>query len=293
MLDAVQRLLASFMIRVRVNRLQESLVDDRAVIVKTRRRGAGVVIVGGNAFLMLSQSGVRMFVCSRRWSTWETYCSRLLYPEMAAGCVASRRSAVLAKLPGTSLRRLLLQQQDSLPAVVAGVQEVYRCHQIHCRRFGGPWSHGDLHLDNVLYDTASGRAFLIDFDAHHMLNLPGLDRHADDLVVMLLELIALAGDRWRPLANAVLERYPNAAVLACVAERLDIPSGLAKILFHIRTCGLPTTQIETRVLALRYMVQRLPRTTTAAGCRLPGEPTVVSRLRLAVSYSTTSLTSLE
>ncbi len=244
------------MSRVRVNGLRVSLVEGRPVIVKSRRRGAGAVIFGGNVFLMLARSGVRMFVRSRRWSEWETYCSRLLYPELAVACEGSRRSVVLAKLPGTSLRHLLQQQQDSVPVVAAGVREIHRIHQIHCRRFGGAWSHGDLHLDNILYDAASGRAFLIDFDTRHVLDLPGLDRHADDLLVMLLELFALVGDGWRPLATAVLEGYPDAAVLGCVAERLTIPRGFAKILFHTRTCGVPAKQIEARILELRNMVQR-------------------------------------
>jgi hypothetical protein len=123
-------------------------------------------------------------------------------------------------------------------------------------------------LDNVLYDAVAGRAYLIDFDTRHVVGRSAVERHAHDLLVLLLELFA-ASEGWRPLAGALLDQYQDVAVLRYLAERLRIPRGLARILFHTRTGGMATTAMEARLCELRGLVQQLIRTCGAAldrGC---------------------------
>ena len=68
---------------------------------------------------------------------------------------------------------------------------------------GSQWSHGDAGMANVIYDEKSDRARLIDFEIVHDKSLPALSRHADDLLIFLLDLIAMRPDRqWLPFTLA-------------------------------------------------------------------------------------------
>ena len=49
--------------------------------------------------------------------------------------------------------------------------------------------------NNVIYDRQNGRARLIDFEIVHQKSLPAKSRHADDLIVFLLDLMAVAPNR--------------------------------------------------------------------------------------------------
>jgi hypothetical protein len=49
--------------------------------------------------------------------------------------------------------------------------------------------HGDPHMDNVIYDHATDRALLIDFEVIHDKSVPAGARHADDLLVFLQDLM--------------------------------------------------------------------------------------------------------
>jgi hypothetical protein len=255
MLEAAQQLIAAAMTRVHVNRSRETVLNGVPMISKTRRRGAGMVIAGGNLFLALAHSGVRMFVRAPAWIDWERYCTQLLYPQAAPTRAISRRAVGLARIPGTSLRQSLCEGQPLSSALHSAAMEIFRAHQLECPRYRSKWSHGDLHLDNVLYDATTGRAFLVDFDTRHVGNLSSEWRHADDLLVLLLDLLATDGENWRALADAFLEAYPDARVLGELERRLTVPRGFSKILFHTRTGGRPTQQIETRLRELRPMIR--------------------------------------
>jgi hypothetical protein len=49
--------------------------------------------------------------------------------------------------------------------------------------------------NNVIYDRQNGRARLIDFEIIHQKSLPAKSRHAGDLLVFLLDLMAVAPNR--------------------------------------------------------------------------------------------------
>jgi hypothetical protein len=56
---------------------------------------------------------------------------------------------------------------------------------------------------------------LIDFEIVHDKALPAISRHADDLLIFMLDLIAAAsGRQWLPLTLAFLNAYDNAPVIA-------------------------------------------------------------------------------
>ncbi len=140
------------------------------------------------------------------------------------------------KLPGRSLWERLNEGTLTRPMMEAAGRELLRAHQFWSEEFRGPWSHGDAGLPNVIYDEETDRARLIDFELVHEKSLPTLARQADDLLVFLLDLLALGPDsQWLALALAFLNAYGRAAVIAQLKNQLALPSGMAWIWWGVRT----------------------------------------------------------
>jgi Ser/Thr protein kinase RdoA (MazF antagonist) len=144
---------------------------------------------------------------------------------------ASGPNAICAdKPPGRSLLDYLKEGTLTREMMEAAGHELRRAHQLWSDEFRGPWSHGDASTDNVLYDESTGRARLIDFEIVHQKSLPAKSRHADDLLVFLLDILALAPNRqWRVLVLAFLNAYDNAPVIAQLKNELAVPTGMAWI----------------------------------------------------------------
>jgi hypothetical protein len=257
MIDKLQRVVAWLMNRVRVNQIQQGILDGVPVFIKRRRSGGSIVIWFGNRFLTLARSGICMFVRADEWVDWEIHCSGLLYPEQPAVKPGPGPSVIVPRVCGSSLRQLLHRNAAGVNAFVAAARELRRVHQIPCSLYKEAWSHGDLHLDNIVYDPITGRAVLIDFDTRHDFRLSRTQRHSDDLKVMLLELIGLSGEHWREPATALIEEYREASVLNELGRQLIVPRGFAKILWHIRTNGVTTRQAEKRLHSIRMIIQRV------------------------------------
>jgi tRNA A-37 threonylcarbamoyl transferase component Bud32 len=257
MLEPVQRAVAWLMNRVRVNHVEEGVRDGRRVFVKRRRTGAPILVWFANRFLALAHSGVRMFVRADEWIAWEIYCARLLYPKRPGVTVGARRAVIIPKVCGISLRALLRRNdRDLTTAFILAAREVRRAHQIQCSYFNGAWSHGDLHLDNIICDSNADRAVLIDFDTRHEPRNSATQRHSDDLTVLLLELIGVSSDRWRPLAAAFIEEYREHSVLSELDRQLSVPRGFGRLLWYARTQSSSTRRVEPRLQALREIIHQ-------------------------------------
>jgi hypothetical protein len=256
MIDQLLRAVAWMMNRVRVNHFHESMQDGVPVFVKRRRLGGSIVIWFGNRFLSLACSGVCMFVRPREWVAWEVHCAGLLYPERPAVKIGPGPSVIIPKVCGVSLRQLLHGDIGCVKAFAAATRELRRVHQILCSHYREAWSHGDLHLDNIIYDAVADRAVLVDFDTRHDFRLGRTQRHADDLKVMLLELVGLPGEQWRQSATALIEEYRETSVLNELARQLFVPRGFAKIFWFMRTNGASTPQVAQRLQSVRAMIQR-------------------------------------
>jgi hypothetical protein len=257
MIELLLRSIAWFMSGVRVNRVEWIAHDGLSVIVKRRRCCGSVIILIGNEFLALARSGVQMFVRARAWVEWEQHCTALLYPDFPPVLVDAGLSLRMPAVPGTSLRRMLEQGDWCRGALIAAARELVRTHRLQCCFFQARWSHGDLHLDNILHDAETNRAFLIDFDTRHKLGIDENRRHADDLNVLLLELIAAPGDEWRELATAFLKEYGEVHVLQELARQLAVPRGFAKILWYTRTGCRPDREIAPRLQILRETISQV------------------------------------
>jgi hypothetical protein len=262
MIDKLQRAVAWLMNHVRVNQIQQSVQDGVPVFVKRRRAGGSLVIWFGNRFLALARSGIGMFVRADEWVDWEVHCAGLLYPERPAVKVGPGPCVIVPQVCGISLRELLHRNEAGVCAFVAAARELKRVHQLPCSYYKEAWSHGDLHLDNIVYDRVAGRAVLIDFDTHHDIRLSPTQRHSDDLKVMLLELLGLSDEQWRQPATALIEEYREASVLNELGRQLLVPRGFAKILWHTRTNCSSTRQVEQRLQFVRTIIQRVATTSS-------------------------------
>ncbi|MBL8819107.1 MAG: phosphotransferase [Planctomyces sp.] len=256
-LELFSRIIAVLLNRVRVNRTMRGIRDGIPVIFKKRLWYAAGVIWLGNCFLKLSESGVRMFVGADEWLEWEVHCTHLLYPDRFCTVCGQGKQICIAEVRGMSLRQLVRRNEADLSVMAAAAGEVRRVHQLPCRVFEAGWSHGDLHLDNILYDRITNRAFLIDFDTRHELRLNERRRHGDDLLVFLLELIACSDEKWFEWAMAFAEAYGESTVLQELAGRLSVPHGFAGILWSARTQGASIQKMEIRIERLRTALRQI------------------------------------
>src|SRR5262249_48607896 len=155
--------------------------------VKRRRRGSEAIAGLANLFFPLADAHISVWANPRKWQRWEIYCYHLLNGPQFRAFAAGPRTICAEKLPGENLRELAATGKLDRRSLQAAAREIRRAHRLHCPAFDGPWSHGDLHMGNVIYHKETDRARLIDFEVVHDKSLPPVDRHADDLLVFLQE----------------------------------------------------------------------------------------------------------
>ena len=257
MTERLLLIIASMMAQVRVNRIQQQTRDGAVVFVKKRRFGGSVVIWFGNWFLSLADSGIIMFVRTRDWLAREDHCARLLYPDRAAVKFEFGNTVVMPEVRGVSLRQLVNSSGKNLNAFAAAARELRRVHRIHCDDDNAAWSHGDLHLDNILYDSGTDQATLIDFDTRHERGLSETHRHADDLKTVLLELLAMPGDQWSEPATCFLSGYGDAVVLSELNRQLAMPRGVARVFWYTRIGGAPIRETEQSLQQLQKIIHHV------------------------------------
>ena len=98
----------------------------------------------------------------------------------------------------------------------------------------------------------SDRARLIDFEVMHHPELPAEERHADDLLIFLQDLVGrLGAEEWLPNAKAFLAGYGRPEIVARLRRKLVVPGGLARVWWAVRTTYLAPAELMRRVVALR------------------------------------------
>jgi tRNA A-37 threonylcarbamoyl transferase component Bud32 len=186
---------------------------------------------------------------------FELHAFHLANGDAFASGAHGRRAIWMERMPGTSLREHLGAGTLDERMLAAAGAEIGRVHRLHSDAFAGPWSHGDLHLENALYDPAEGRVRLIDFETVHEDGLDPIDRHADDLLVPILDLIgACDGDVLGRRVRALLEGYDNPAMASPLRRRLVMPSGLESVLWHTRTSFIAEAALAARIEVARDAV---------------------------------------
>ncbi len=141
--------------------------------------------------------------------------------------------------------------------LVAAANALRRAHQFWSDEFQGPWSHGDATTTNVIYDPKTRRARWIDFEIIHKKSVPATARHADDLLVFLLDMVGIVpGRKWLPFALCFPNAYGNAQVIRELRGQLILTGGLAWIWWGVRTNFTSPPKIKQRLAALRDAISR-------------------------------------
>lgn len=243
MAEEAARMLASAVRRVAVNRVVRS--GERWI--KRRVAGSAMVVATGNTYLRRA-GGFVMIASALRWARHEVAVYRSLYGASAAGLVGDD-SVWMAHTPGETLSSVV-QRGHALHALHAAGVELRRVH--HITIDGRAFSHGDLHLANILFCPEEERARLIDFETVHLDEHSARARHADDLACLAFDLAATSprpAEDW----SALLRGYAlDDALRPALAAKLVVCEDLVpRSLQLLRTRHLHREQLALRLRALR------------------------------------------
>lgn len=248
---------ACFAERIKVNAITREIRDGRPVWVKRRRRSAGLTLAGANRFFRLAGNPVQAITDLRVWQRWEVECFRRLHGAEFQVFAEGARAVAAEEVPGVSLSRHLDRGTLTAEMAAAAARELRRAHATECTAFDGAWSHGDPHAGNFLYDASLDHARLIDFEVMHDRALPATERHADDLLVFLQDVVGrVSAEAWLPLALAFLDAYDRPEIAARLGPRLILPRGIPRLWWAVRTTYLPARELVDRLELLRDALNR-------------------------------------
>jgi hypothetical protein len=294
--DGLSHAATSFVESLKINSITEKLRRGRRVVIKRRNvygeRAASLI----NFYFRAAGIPIRYLSDVREWRRWEARCFQMLNGDRFRAKVTDSRTVRLDKLPGDNLWDHMNRGTLTSGMLKAAGAEYRRAHKFKSEEFGGDWSHGDASMTNVIYNEKTERARLIDFEIRHEKSLPATARHADDLLVFLLDMVGrVPNRRWLPFAICFLRAYSNAAVIRELKKRLAIPKGLAAIWWNVRTNFTDSAKVNRRFQALRRAIGKLEihrsraterprskrRPSTSCQRTRPGMPTIKSRKRVS------------
>jgi tRNA A-37 threonylcarbamoyl transferase component Bud32 len=284
----------SFVESLKINSITENSRHPRRVVVKRRnvygQRAADLI----NFYFRAAGIPIRYLSNVREWRRWEARCFQMLNGDRFRATVIDSRTVTLDKLPGDNLWEHMNQGTLTPAMLKAAGREYRRAHRFKKRAFGSGWSHGDASMTNVIYDEKTDRARVIDFEIRHEKSLPASKRHADDLLVFLLDMVArLSARKWLPFAICFLRAYGDPIVVRELKKRLVIPTGLGSIWWNVRTNFVSSAKVNRRFHSLRRVLDKLElspsratisrrkrrRPSTTCQRTRPGTPTIRSRKR--------------
>ena len=247
----------SFVDRIKINALTRETRDGRIVWIKRRRAASGPIMSVANGFFRLVGNPVHT-LRDTAWQHWEVLCFQQLHGDTFRAFSCGDDAVGADELPGRSLAHYLSAGTLTPEMLAAAGRELRRAHEWRCDEFGAAWSHGDPHSGNFIYDAKDGRARLIDFEVMHDTTLSADDRHADDLVIFLQDLMGfIAPDFWLPSARSFLEAYGRPEIIGLLAKRFVVPRGIARLWWSVRTTYLSRSELARRIGELRAALPSL------------------------------------
>lgn len=206
---------------------------------KRRYLRTSPLIAGVNPVLEATDAPI-VCLSEDQWLWWECQMAKHTHhgqPEVRG------RTLILPRLPGVRLADYLESTPDTavrLEAMMIVARELIRLHQQEVQFPDGktrPFSHGDAHAKNVMFDATIGIATWYDFEAVHVANLSTTRRHADDWRALVFsashyfarwELPILALGLWKLMPEEVQPEFR-----ALVQEIQHRPTG-----FHLAQAPL-------------------------------------------------------
>lgn len=279
---------------LKINSVSEAERPGGRVVTKRRNVYGEPLARLTNVYFCIAGIPIRFQARMEDWRRWEVKSFNMLNGDQFHARVAGANAMCADKLPGRALSHHLKCGTLTRRMADAAGHELRRAHQLWSSEFRGPWSHGDAGTNNVIYDDKSGRARLIDFEIVHEKSLTAKSRHADDLLVFLLDVLALAPDRqWLTLVLAFLNAYDDASVIVELKNQLAVPTGIAWIWWGVRTSFANPAKVKRRLKKLTAVVADLEYYRAFAArraCKIrrasiscqainPGIPTINSRTR--------------
>ncbi len=243
---------------LKINSVSEQVRRGRRLVIKRRTIYSEPLAELANVYFRMARIPIRYWAKIKNWQQWEVNCFNILNGDCFHAHASGANTVCADKLPGRSLSDYLKEGTLTREMMEAAGNELRRAHRVWSNEFRGPWSHGDAGTNNVLYDEKTGRARLIDFEIVHDKSLSAESRHADDLLVFLLDLLALAPNRqWLTLVLAFLNAYDNAPVIAQLNHQLAVPSGMAWIWWGVRTSFANPAKVKRRLQKIAGVVADL------------------------------------
>lgn len=199
--QALTNAAAKFVDSLKVSSISEGTRRGRHMVIKRRNAQSQQLADLANLYFRMANIPIRFWSRVKDWRHWEVSSFRMLNGDRFRAFACGANTVCVDKLPGESLWEHLNRGTLTRQMVEAAGREFGRVHQFWSDKFRSPWSHGDAGMANVVYNERTGRARLIDFEIVHDKSLPAATRHADDLLVFLLDLIAtVRGRQWLPMA---------------------------------------------------------------------------------------------
>jgi hypothetical protein len=253
---------------IKLNSVAERKWAGHSYIVKRRCAPGRQISALANVYFGLAHVPIRYWSHLGDWQRWELDCFRMLNRDEFEAFPVGADAVCLGRIPGQTLWSHLQRGTITRRILRGAAEELRRAHHFWSDEFNAQWSHGDASMSNFIYDEKSHRVRLIDFEIIHEKCLPAAVRHADDLLVFLLDLAGFVPRRrWLPLALAFLKTYDRREVMVELRRRLVVPSGIARIWWNVRSNFVGAAKIGWRLTELRQameregMVTRRPQTT--------------------------------
>jgi len=255
---ALSNAAATFVDSLKINSISEKVRRGRRVVMKRRNVYGEQLADLANLYFRMSGIPIRFWSKAEEWQRWEANCFRMLNGDRFRAITSGTRTVCLEKLPGKTLWEYLNEGTVTRRMLEAAGTELRRAHQFWSDEFHGPWSHGDSTATNVIYNYKTGRARLIDFEIVHDRSLSAKARHVDDLLVFLLDVIAIASTRqWLPFALSFLNAYGDPVVLTELTNHLAVPGGIAWIWWGVRTSFTNPAKVKQRLERIRDVTANL------------------------------------
>jgi len=255
---AVSNAAARFVDSLKINSVSERTRRRRPLVIKRRLvYGEGLAELA-NVYFRMAAIPIRFWAKTEDWRQWEVKSFNMLNGDRFRARALGANTVCEDRLPGRSLWHHLNEGTLTREMMEAAGRELRRAHQLWTDEFCDLWSHGDAGMNNVIYDQKTGRARLIDFEIVHQKSLDPKSRHADDVLVFVLDLLAVAPKpQWLALALAFLNAYDNAPVLAQLEKELAVPTGMAWIWWGVRTSFASPVKVKRRLHKIAGVVAGL------------------------------------
>ena len=258
----------TFVDSLKLSSVSEKVRRGRQVVLKHRQIYGDQLADLANLYFRMSNIPIRFWSKAEDWRRWEVKCFQMLNGDRFRVYPSGAKTVCTDKLPGGNLWGHMNRRTLTRPMLQAAGRELFRAHQLWSDEFGSRWSHGDATMTNVIYNEKTGRARLIDFEIVHHKSLPATARHADDLLVLMLDILAIAPSRqWLPFALCFLNAYGDTEVIAELENQLAVPSGLAWIWWGVRTSFAKPAKVKRRLAKLQDIIANLGRYRTIAAKR--------------------------